>query len=270
MPQILSPTELPGLRPGDLVRITVVSQPGTSTTVTVTVDGRALVGLDSAPFSFTVPRDGLGPGDHVVELRASGPAGSSARTFPLAIARPAGSSSALAYGVIAVCALAGLAAALGALWWLAGRVRRRDRHEVRALAGLGWLRHRGSPPESDAMVAAAPGEDAPWGEIEVLSGPAAGTRFALRAERELLGSGKFCSIRVGDSSLAAAHAVLSRDGIAIPSTPECALSVGGRLANSVELRPGTEFQAASVLLRFEAAATPIEVERGSSLPASIT
>jgi hypothetical protein len=94
-------------------------------------------------------------------------------------------------------------------------------------------------------------ESGPWGALEVLSGPAAGARFDLRAERELLGSGKFCSIRVADPSLAAAHAVLSRDGVAVPSTPACALSAGDQAAGPVTLRPGTEFRAGNVLLRFD-------------------
>jgi hypothetical protein len=267
-PQILSPTELPGLRPGDLVRITVVSQPGAATTVTASIDGAPVATLNQPPFSFTVPPQGIAAGDHTVEIRASGAAGPAVRSFTLAVPKPAASSSALAYGVIAVCAAAGLAAALGGAWLLAGWARRRDGDSARRVPMPGWPGRRSGAASAEAAPEPV-AEAGPWGAIEVLSGPAAGARFDLRAERELLGSGKFCSIRVGDPSLAPAHAVLSRDGVAVPSTPACALSAGDQAAGAVALRPGTEFRAGSVLLRFEGVA-PKREEPHSALRSDIT
>ena len=85
--------------------------------------------------------------------------------------------------------------------------------DVGALASWvqGSRRVEGAPREE--TPATAPSTEAlPWGVLRVIEGPDAGKTFELREETELVGRGKFCTVRLTDKSLEEAHFVLGRDG----------------------------------------------------------
>jgi len=82
----------------------------------------------------------------------------------------------------------------------------------------------------------------------------------LREDVELVGRGKFCSVRLSDTSLQEAHFVLSRDGRLNASTPRCRVEVDGEVVLSAAVRDGSRVKVGSTGLEISglAASAPAE------------
>lgn len=237
-PVLLAPAEIPGLRTGDLVRLTIKAQPGT-TTVRARVDG-AEVYLDSdPPFEFVLPEDDYGSGTHQLSIRVEAEGGADERSFAFEGPSEAGTNYA-AYVLLGAALLAVAAVVIYSgrrtYAWV------RNRPEPVDVAGVAdqlaaWSelrRGRGDTgAESSPEVSASP-TDA-WGSLRVLSGPDAGKSFDLRDDTELVGKGRFCSIRLSDPKLEEAHFVLSRNGRLSASTPTARVMVDGAEVRTVLL-----------------------------------
>ncbi|MBE0611961.1 MAG: hypothetical protein IH609_21455, partial [Dehalococcoidia bacterium] len=91
----------------------------------------------------------------------------------------------------------------------------------------------------------------PWGALTVVSGPDAGKVFQLRDEVELVGRGKFCTVRLSDPGLQEAHFVISPDGRLNASTPQCRVEVDGEVVRSAVIVEGSRIRAGSTELALE-------------------
>ncbi|MCZ7575708.1 MAG: FHA domain-containing protein [Dehalococcoidia bacterium] len=82
----------------------------------------------------------------------------------------------------------------------------------------------------------------PWGALTVVSGPDAGKVFELRDDVELVGRGKFCTVRLSDPGLQEAHFVISPDGRLNASTPQCRVEVDGEAVRSAVVGRGSRIR----------------------------
>jgi Inner membrane component of T3SS, cytoplasmic domain len=242
-PVLLSPTELPGLRPGDLIRVTVRSQPAADVVVDARVDGQLVTHLGNPPFEFALPVEGAMPGSHSLLISATGAGGTTERSFAFAVTSPAEGSPTAAYVLIGLAAAAGPATVGCAAWVSAKRLRVRS-------ADTSGMPHGGqkkTPEEKPQPALAAP---VAWGTFTVISGSQQGIRFALTGERELVGRGKSCSVRIRDRAMNEAHAVLDRSGTIQASSPSAIILVDGEAVRAASLRGGSEVTIGATVLRF--------------------
>jgi VWFA-related protein len=233
-PVLVAPRTLPGLRAGDLVRLTVGAQPGTAIAVSYVIDGGERERDVAAPFEFTIPADGLAGGDHTLVVVLESAAGSTEQRFPFRGA-DAGGSNASTYTLAILLILVGLAGA-----GVGGHRLLRSRKSGRPV---------GQPGVTDASIplAATP---VPWGELLVMEGRDRGQCYPLEDDVELVGRGKSCSVRPRDRSLANAHFLLTRDGDLQASSPACRVEIDGREARSGRVNDGATVRAGQTLLRF--------------------
>ncbi len=239
-PELLAPMELPGLLPGDLVRVTVRAQPGTNPTVRYVVDGGEGAEVQGPPFAFTLPT-GVAAGDHSLSLLVGTGESSMTRSFGFTVAARDAGSPLFAYVLIGIAVVAGVATVLAAIWMLARRIARLRQRRM----------EEGPHVDPKGAVVPRPTTDEPWGALTVVRGGPPGATFALRQARELIGSGRFCSVRIRQSGVKDAHAVIDRDGNLQASAPTCAVNVDGEPVREARLADGAELALGDVVLRFE-------------------
>jgi hypothetical protein len=106
-------------------------------------------------------------------------------------------------------------------------------------------------------VSSAPPPPGAWGSFVVVEaasrGDKVGTRWALKDETELVGRGKFCSVRLKDRAIEDAHFVITREAELHASTPACRVEVGGEIVRRATLADGATVKLGGTTLRFEAA-----------------
>ena len=254
-PLLLAPREIPNLQPGDLVRLTIQSQPG-GVTAAFLVDGVEVGRVTGPPYEFVVPDTSYAAGDHELRVVVSNGAGSAEASFGWAGPSEPGPNYA-AYVLFAALGAVVLAAmAFGsyrAFAWYRARPEPLDPSGVSdQLAAWAVLRRGGrdEPIPEDAPVPMAE----PWGALTVVSGPDAGKVFELRDDVELVGRGKFCTVRLSDPGLQEAHFVISPDGRLNASTPQCRVEVDGEAVRSAVVGRGS---------RIRVGATEFALERHS-------
>lgn len=251
-PLLLAPREIPNLQPGDLVRLTIQSQPG-DVTAAFMVDGVEAGRVTSPPYEFVLPETSYGSGDHELRVVVSNGAGSAEATFGWAGPSEPGPNYA-AYVLFAVLGAVALAAAVygsrRAFAWYRARPEPLDTSGVSdQLAAWAELRRGG---RGGAVPEEAPATRAePWGALTVVSGPDAGKVFELRDDVELVGRGKFCTVRLSDPELQEAHFVISPDGRLNASTPRCRVEVDGEVVRSAVLRRGSRIRAGATEFALE-------------------
>ena len=117
--------------------------------------------------------------------------------------------------------------------------------------------HRGDRTLPQPVAPAAPAAPVgPWGVFEVLEGEGAGSEFQLSDDHELVGRGKFCSVRLMDRTIEEAHFLVTREGELLPSTPTCRVLIDGAEVRSGQLVDGSEVRLGGTVLRFRRPATP--------------
>lgn len=255
-PKILQPSTLPGLRAGDFVRVEVQSQAGVPTSVTYLVDGQAVETDTERPYEFTLPSTGVAQGEHQFAVVVDSGGKKVEQSFGFAGPKPpAPPNHTLAYALLAICALAALAAAGYGGRIMMGRAKERKGALVVTDAPerlLEWAdAHRGGRVRPEAPVEIAPaGPAGPWGTLEVLEGEGAGTRFALNEERELVGRGKFCSVRLADKTIEEAHFLVTHDGMVFASTPACRILIDGAEVRGGQLSDGSVIRLGGTVLKY--------------------
>ena len=78
-----------------------------------------------------------------------------------------------------------------------------------------------------------------------------GTTFTLKDDTELVGRGKFCSVRLKDRAVEEAHFVITRDGQLHASTPSCQIEINGQQVRRATVEPGQTIKIGNTELRFE-------------------
>lgn len=244
-PALLEPTALPDLRPGELVRLTVHAQPG-SATARFLVDGEEKARAEAAPYEFVLPDGDYAEGTHRLRVVLESGGAEVAREFPFEIAATGGGGGSklpvLLFALIAAgLALAGLVFVARRL--LRNRSDRRSAEEAtREVARL---------TSTGGAVGPGSGDSAPpWGMLRVVEGPDAGRVFELRADTELVGRGRHCSVRLTDKSLAEEHFILTREGRIAASSPGSQLAVDGVATRSRQLGANEVIVAAGSKLEF--------------------
>ncbi len=158
--------------------------------------------------------------------------------------------------VIIAAAVLGLVGLLAAIAFRRARRRvllRRQPGEARDLSSMpGMAPRRPSPTQAVPAPSPVVSKDGrPWGRLVVVEGKDAGQTFVLNEDTELVGRARFCSVRLKDQEIAAAHFLVSRDGSVHPSTPGCALEVDGSIARYRPLADGSLIRVGRTCLRFE-------------------
>lgn len=251
-PLLVAPREIPGLQPGDLLRLTLTAQPG-PVSVTFFADSREVQTLQAPPFEFIVPEDGFEPGDHQVRVVIANAAGSVEAVYGFTTpGRPGPNYAAYALLALAVAVVfgGGVYGAGRAIAWYRARPRPIDVSGVGSqLAEWAELRRGGRGEEPQA--AAPPNAPGPWGRLTVAAGPDAGRVFELRDDVELVGRGSFCSIRLSDPAVEPAHFVISRDGRLNASTPTAKVEVDGAAIHSALAATGARIRIGTTELLVE-------------------
>ncbi len=254
-PTLLSPNSLPNLRPGDLVRFTVQAQPGAVHAI-YSLDGQEAARSDGPTFEYTLPANDVAAGSHTFTVAFEGAAGRTEQSFSFEGPAKGGSPTG-AYILIALAVLAAAATLLYGGHLVLARVGSRREKPVDLDAGAHIKPRAGGSdsyaPDASPVVVDGPAAAIPWGIIVVMNGKQAGQRFVLRADRELAGSGRSCSIRLKESSVQPAHAVLTREPLPTitRSAPNCPVIVDGKEAREAPLVPGSVIHLGNVELRFE-------------------
>jgi VWFA-related protein len=254
-PKLLEPAEIPDLKPGELIRLTVKAQPGT-TRASYLVDGVEVERDDGPPYEFVLPEKDYASGSHELKVVLSSSAAGAteaAASYPFSITATGEDTNVAGLALLAVLALAALAAVA-----LAGRKLLQKRAERLAtvpsgpppdLSSLG-TRREGIPHREAPAAAPEPGPAVPWGMLRVLEGPDKGKVFQLAAETELVGTGKFCSVRLADRELAEAHFIINSEGRLTPSAPGNAVSVNGEAVRAAQLTDHAVIRAGKTALEF--------------------
>jgi len=255
-PAIVSPTELPGLTPGDLVQFQIRAQGPVVATYRV---GETEIERDAGPpYEVRLPADGIKKGDALVVRLESGDQASEA-TFAVHVqGEPADNTLLLlAAAAVGVSGLGGIGG-----FWAIGRMRARPRAIETADAPqrlTSWAQARIDAAGQAAARQPAPtpvvdvGEPGPWGALTVIAGAETGRRFELRGERELCGRGRFCSVRLKDKRVQDAHFVLTPDLLIFASTPDCPLSLNGDDVRQAQLQDGDRIRVGATELEFRQA-----------------
>ncbi len=262
-PKILQPTTLPGLRPGDFVRVELQAQAGASPAVTYLVDGQAVETDTAKPYEFTLPpAAGFAAGEHTFAVSVDAGGQKVEQSFAFQGPKPPeAKSNTLALGLLALFVVAALAAAAyGGKVALARSKARRDALVVSGAPErlIEWAdAHRGDRTLPQAVAPAAPAAPVgPWGVFEVLEGEGAGSEFQLSDDHELVGRGKFCSVRLMDRTIEEAHFLVTREGELLPSTPTCRVLIDGAEVRGGQLVDGSEVRLGGTVLKFRRPATP--------------
>lgn len=248
-PLLLAPREIPNLQPGDLVRLTIQSQPG-DVSAAFLVDGVEIGRVTEPPYEFVLPDTGYASGDHELRVVVSSDAGSAEAGFGFAGPSEPGPNYA-AYVLFVALGLVVLAGVVyggrRAFAWYRARPEPLDTTGVSdQLAAWAELRRGG---RGEAVPEAEPAAvSEPWGALTVVSGPDAGKVFQLRDEVELVGRGKFCTVRLSDPGLQEAHFVISPDGRLNASTPQCRVEVDGEVVRSAVIVEGSRVKVGSTEL----------------------
>ncbi len=240
--------------PGGRFSVAVESQPG-PLAVRFLVDGREVSRDASPPYEFQLPpRDEFNAGPHLVAAVIEGPGGAtSTHEFPFKVENSSRSPIA-GWMIVSLSALAVMAAA--AYGAQLGLVRYRNRERtMNPDEFAARVAERLPVPEERAPVEEAAPESAAsvpgvWGVLQVVDGPGKGTQFELRAERELVGRGKFCSVRLPDKAAAEAHFVLSPEGELVASLPHLRVEVNGEALRTVRLANGQLVKLGRTTLRY--------------------
>ncbi len=251
-PVLLAPREVPGLEPGDLVRLTIQAQPG-QVTATFFVDGEQVGEVVQPPFDFVLPEDDYAAGGHEVRVVVAGAAGSVEAVYPFSGPAAPGTNYAAYILLLAVAAVSLAGVVYGgrrAVGWY------RSRPEPVDVSGVGeqlaaWAELRRTGREEEPAAGVEERVTGPWGRLVVDSGPDAGKVFELREDVELAGRAKFCSVRLSGPGVEDAHFVLSRDGRLNASTPACRVEVDGEVVRSADIASGARIRAGGIDLRFE-------------------
>ncbi len=246
-PRILEPATLPDLRPGDLVRLTIQAQPP-GAAVRFLVDDAERGRLEAAPYEFVLPDEDYAEGAHQLRVVVQSPGGETSANFPFEIATQTTKSSNTAAVVLG---LVGVLAGIIVLLLLVRRLlkRRAEQREAdQAAREVARLSASGGPAEagSGATAPAVP----PWGILRIVEGPDAGKVFELRAETELVGRGRYCTVRLTDTSLAEEHFILTSDGRIASSSPANAIQIGGNMARTRQLEANESFSAGNTGFEF--------------------
>ncbi len=253
-PKLIEPTELPDLQPGDLVRLTVQAQPG-STTASYLVDGVEVERDTEPPFEFVLPESDYASGNHKLEVVLSSPGGNSSATFAFVGPKSAGTNIA-AILLLALLALALIVAGIFGLRRLKTYLANREPATPQGspppdLANWVQSPRAGITPRTEPD-AAPPSQDAvTWATLRVIAGPDSGKVFELSAETELIGRGKFCTVRLNDSALKDAHFILTSAGQLVPSAPGNEVVVDGAPVKATRIGDRTIIQAGSTKFAFE-------------------
>ena len=242
---MLAPREIPNLQPGDLVRLTIQSQPG-DLSAAFLVDGVEVGRVTDPPYEFVVPDTSYASGDHELRVVVSNGAGSAEASFGWAGPAEPGPNYA-AYVLFVALGLVVLAGVVyggrRAFAWYRARPEPLDTSGVSdQLAAWAELR-RGGRGRAPSPGGAGRCTAEPWGALTVVSGPDAGKVFQLRDEVELVGRGKFCTVRLSDPGLHEAHFVISPDGRLNASTPQCRVEVDGEVVRSAVIVRGSRIRA---------------------------
>ncbi|MEP7216450.1 MAG: VWA domain-containing protein [Anaerolineaceae bacterium] len=261
-PKIVQPTILPGLRPGDFVRVELQAQAGSNPVVTYLVDGKAVETDTDKPYEFTLPpASEFAAGEHTFALSVDAGGQKVEQSFVFQGPKPPeAKSNTLAYGLLALFVIAALgAAAYGGRIAVARSKARRDALVVTDAPErlLEWANaHRGDRtlPQPVAPVAETPA--GPWGTFEVIEGEGAGTTFPLKDDRELVGRGKFCSVRLTDKAIEEAHFVVTHGGELLASTPTCLVLIDGAEVRAGQLVDGSEVRLGGTVLRYRSGTPP--------------
>ena len=109
------------------------------------------------------------------------------------------------------------------------------------------------PPPIVAAPTPPPLAHGAWGTLALMRGSTIEKSFDLCDDRELVGRGKFCSIRIIDKSVAEAHFVLGRGGELLTSLPGLTVEVGGLTTRRLQLADGDAIHVGTVVLVYNAA-----------------
>ena len=261
-PKIVQPTTLPGLRPGDFVRVELLAQAGSNPEVTYLVDGQAVETDTAKPYEFTLPpASGFAAGEHTFAVSVDAGGQKVEQSFAFQGPKPPGAkSNALAYGILALFVVAALGAAgYGGRVALARSKARRDALVVTDAPErlIEWAdAHRGDRTLPQPVAPVGETKPAgPWGVFEVIEGDGAGSEFPLKEDRELVGRGKFCSVRLMDKTIEEAHFVVTREGELLASTPTCRVLIDGAEVRSGQLVDGSEVRLGGTVLRYRSGET---------------
>ena len=268
-PKITDPAGVIALRPGDLVKVTVQSQPGVAPVVRYLVDGQEIEADTAAPYEFTLAKDGFAEGSHKLSLVAEANGLKSEQVFEFAGPKaPAQSSNALKFALLALFALAVLGGAGYGGWTLVGKAKERRGALVVADAPerlMKWAEaHRVEKPKGWMEPEAGLASPGAWGTLEITHGAGTGTRFPLTGSRVLVGSGKFCTVRLNDKDVQETHLLMTPAGEVFASTPTCVLALNGEETRGGVLADGMLLGVGGTVLRFTTAASAAgEAERAS-------
>ncbi|MEP7215316.1 MAG: VWA domain-containing protein, partial [Anaerolineaceae bacterium] len=254
-PKITDPAGVIALRPGDVVKVTVQSQPGVVPTVRYVVDGNEVEVDSAAPYEFTLAKDGFSAGAHKLALVAEANGLKSEQVFefagPKAAAEP---SNTLKYGLLALVVLALIGGAGYGGWTLLGRAR--ERRGALAVTDaperlIKWAdAHRVDRPTAELPPQTNPGSAGAWGTLEIIQGAGAGTKFPLSGSRVMVGRGKSCTVKLNDKRIEETHFLMTSGGEILASTPNCSLTLNGEETRNGAVTDGALVGVGGTVLRF--------------------
>ncbi|MGE0598651.1 MAG: VWA domain-containing protein [Dehalococcoidia bacterium] len=253
-PKLLEPTELPDLQPGDLVRLTVQAQPGT-TTASYLIDGVQAEQDTEPPYEFLLPKSDYTRGEHELQVVLSGPGGESSATFGFAGPSGGGGTNWAALLLLALLGLLILAAIVLGLRRLRSYLA--DREAATPVGSpppdlASWVQtpRAGIAPRTESPSQAPAQTSSTWGILRVLAGPDSGKVFQLSAETELIGRGKYCTIRLTDSALKEAHFIVTSECQLVPSAPGNEVFVDDTAARTARLGAQATIRAGATTMEF--------------------
>ena len=231
------------------------AQPGAAT-ASYLVDGTEVERDTEPPFEFVLPQSGYASGNHEVEVVLSGPGGESRVVYGFAGPKANGTNVA---GIL-LLALLGLLIVATAWFgfrrlrtYLANREPRPPAQESAPPDLANWVQspRAGITPRSEPAQDESVAPARTWAILRVIEGPDAGKVFELSAETELVGRGKFCTVRLSDSSLKDEHFIITSGGQLVPSAPGNEVSVDGESVKATRLGDRTIIRAGGTKFAFE-------------------
>jgi hypothetical protein len=113
-----------------------------------------------------------------------------------------------------------------------------------------WVRAAPSGDELEPAIDSWPATAGPWATLTVVSGKAKGRTYPLSDDTELVGRAEYCSVRIEDTSVEAAHLLIHRDGTYRTSTPRSEVEVDGKRGLWGSLTDGSLLRLGNVSLEF--------------------